>query len=59
MSSIDREKKSQKRKNSSQDFNYRLLAERSFDLVMVQDIDRRIVYVNHVWTTILGYTSEE
>ena len=59
MSSLDEEKKSQDRENNSRDFHYRLLAERSFDLVMVQDIDRRIVYVNNVWVTALGYTSEE
>lgn len=44
---------------SERAFRYRLLAERSFDLVFVQNISRELVYVNQVWTKTLGYTAEE
>jgi PAS domain S-box-containing protein len=40
-------------------FRYRLLAERSFDIVAVQNISRKLVYVNQIWTQTLGYSVEE
>ena len=43
----------------ARDFDYRLLAEHSFDLVIVQSINRNIVYVNQSWVDTLGYTVEE
>ena len=45
--------------NHARDFHYGLLAERSFDLVIAQNLERKIVYVNHVWSNALGYSAEE
>lgn len=41
------------------DLHYRLLAERSLDIVMAQDIERKVTYVNPAWINALGYSSEE
>lgn len=59
MSASKKKTTTEKSNNHSQKFHYRLLAERSFDLVMAQDMDRKMVYVNHIWTKTLGYSAEE
>ncbi len=59
MKKKDSENKEKKSTLSEEAFRYHLLAERSFDLVTVQDISRRLVYVNRIWAQTLGYTIEE
>ena len=41
------------------DHHYRLLAERSLDIVIAHDLDRTFIYANPAWVTTTGYTIEE
>ena len=54
-----KKKETTKTSNHAREFQYRPLAERSFDLVMAQDMERKIIYVNHIWIATLGYSVEE
>ncbi len=45
--------------NGARDLHYRLLAERSLDIVIAHDLDRKMVYVNHAWVSTTGYSVEE
>ncbi len=46
------------KKNRKKNY-YRLLAENSRDIIMTQDIEGRIIYVNPAWTECTGYSAKE